>query len=247
MGFLTTGAGVTWAGETGSATVKMTYICGSDDAVDTSYGEVETAYCGYNKISGGKVELYNKTWNVNNIAYLQVDASAIDGEIVSATLTVDCQQLSARELYYGVGYNTSEWSSTLTWNTADRSITVIGSTVSTSKATADVSKTFDISAALVGDDDKIATILVYQTAAGGGYVKNPTVSVTYKPAGASYGNITTKYQLEDGTALYNDVVEEIQYGESYEPTIKSFISKFYDYTYKEGANSIAANFSKGRK
>lgn len=162
-----------------NATVKMTYINGS--AADASYGEVETAYCGYNKISGGKVELANSGWGVNNIAYLQIDASAVPAgaTITNASLSVDCQQISARGLNYGVGYNTSAWSSTLTWNTADRSITTMGSVINGSKTTTDKTNVFDISAAFAGDEDNIVTILVYQTAAGAGYVKNPVATITY--------------------------------------------------------------------
>ena len=193
------GGSSAWADE-GSATVKMTYINGSDANVDTSYGEVETAYCGYNKISSGKVELSNKDWGVNNIAYLQVDASNIDGTITGATLTVDCQQITARGLNYGVGYNTAEWSSELTWNTADRSITTMGDVVNGSKTSADKNITFDISAALVGDEDKIATILVYQTAAGGGYVKNPVVTIKYRPT-AQTVTTTTSYNFEGDEAV----------------------------------------------
>lgn len=168
------------------ATVKMTHISGSDADVDTSYGEETTAYCGYNNISNGTVGLANKGWGVNNIAYLQVDASAVpDGAtITAASLEVDCQQISARGLNYGVGYNSSTWSSTMTWNTADRSITTLGNVISGSKTTTDKHNTFDITAAFSGDDDNIVTILVYQTAAGAGYVKNPTVTITYTTSSA---------------------------------------------------------------
>ena len=168
------------------ATVKMTHISGSDADVNTSYGEETTAYCGYNNISNGTVGLANKGWGVNNIAYLQVDASAVpDGAtITAASLEVDCQQISARGLNYGVGYNSSTWSSTMTWNTADRSITTLGNVISGSKTTTDKHNTFDITAAFSGDDDNIVTILVYQTAAGAGYVKNPTVTITYTTSSA---------------------------------------------------------------
>ena len=169
-----------WA-ENLSAPVKMTYINGSDANVDVSYGEVTTAYCGYNKISGGKVEMANKGWGVNNIAYLQVDASAVPAgaTITAASLEVDCQQISARGLGYGVGYNSSAWSSTMTWNTADRSITTMGAVIWGSKETTDKHNTFDITDAFSGDADNIVTILVYQTAAGAGYVTNPTATITY--------------------------------------------------------------------
>ncbi len=171
------GSSGAWA-ETGNGTVKMTYVSGSNDNVSTSYGEVTTAYCGYNKIASGKVELANSGWGVNNIAYLEVDASAVSGTyLVKVELTVDCQSITQRNLSYGVGYNNTDWSSTVTWNTADRSITTIGNTQSVDKSGKDNSKTFDITAAF-SDTKRKATIIVYQTAAGGGYVKNPVVKVT---------------------------------------------------------------------
>ena len=130
------------------ATVKMTYISGTDADVSKSYGAVTTAYAGYNKISNGKVELSNKGWGVNNIAYLQVDASATPGPIKKVTLSGKFQQISARGLNYAFGYNSSEWSESLTWDTADRSITLIsGATVACSKATEDKEATVDITAA----------------------------------------------------------------------------------------------------
>ena len=171
--------------KTVEAKVKATYISGSDDAVDTSYGEIalgEAVYCGYNKISGGKVELGNKGWNVNNVAFLQVDASAVKGDIVSVTLAGDFEQITNRPLNYGVGYNASEWADNLTWNTADRSITLLGDVVTGAKGTADKHIEFDITAAFAEDEDKIVTILVYETAAGAGYIKNPVVTVTYTGA-----------------------------------------------------------------
>ncbi len=175
------GVGQSAWGETHNPTIKMTYINGTAANADDSYGEVTTAYCGYNNISKGTVGLANSGWGVNNIAYLQVDASALpDGAtITAASLTMDCQKISARNLSYGVGYHSAAWSSTMTWNTADRSITTMGALQSVSKQNGEESKTFDIVAAFSGDDDNIVTILVYQTAAGGGYVKNPSVTITY--------------------------------------------------------------------
>ena len=119
--------------------VKMTYVSGSDADVDVSYGEVTTAYAGYNKISGGAVNLANKGWGVNNVAFLQIDASTVPGPITKVTLSGAFQQIGARGLWYGFGYNSSAWSDALTWNTADRSITLIdGQGVTCSKSTADL-------------------------------------------------------------------------------------------------------------
>ena len=163
--------------------VKMTYINGTADAVNTAYGAVETAYAGYNKISGGCIALANQGWGVNNVAFLQIDASAVAGPISKVTLSGSFQQISARELWYGFGYNNSTWSDSLTWNTADRTITLIeGAGVSAGKSTADIEGSVDITAAFAADSDKVVTIIVYQTAAGGGYIKNAKAEVEYQKA-----------------------------------------------------------------
>ena len=190
-----TGLELNYSLPTQQATVKMTYVNGSDgtlsddgvnylpDNRNTSYGEVSTAYCGYNVIRNGRVELKTIKWGVNNVAYLQVDASAVPGTIKKVTLTGDFQQIAARPMEYGVGYNNTllpEDLTTWTWNTADRSITTMGGTWSTAKATADVSHSFDITDAF-RDGSKKKTILVYNLAAGAGYIKNPTVMVEYSP------------------------------------------------------------------
>lgn len=189
--------------ETAYANVKMTYINGSDENVDVAYGEIpldQPAYAGFNKISGDAVALGNKAWGVNNIAYLRVDASSTPGVIQKATLKADFQQISARGMAYGVGYNDSEWSADMTWNTADRSITLMGSTKSTAKATDDVALEFDITDAMKYENGYIATVLVYNTAAGGGYIKNPIVEVEYEP----YEATTTTFDFEDGNKVFTD-------------------------------------------
>ena len=178
-----------WA-DTGAAVVKMTYVNYSD--ADTSYGEIaagSTAEAGCNKLTGTSpsqtVDFYNTSWGVNYITYLQVDASAIPGTITGATLTFEGSGSrpsgGTRTSVYGVGYNSSTWSSSMTYNTADRSITTIGSTwttkVNTSAAFEEVS--FSIYDALKDDADKIVTIIVYETAADHSYIKNPAVEITY--------------------------------------------------------------------
>ena len=200
--------------ETTIGTVKMTYINGSDSDTGTSYGEVTTAVCGYNKISGGKVELGYKGWGVNNIVYLQVDASNIPATatITKVTLTakVSGSTDGKRTTTWGVGYNSSAWSSTLTWNTADRNITTIGVTQSTSNKSASKyeEKTFEITDAFADDADKIATILVYETAAAGGNIKDVSATVEYSLI--PQANFTVKYvcngeEIKNATTLSGSV------------------------------------------
>lgn len=173
----------------GNATVKATYINGyvngSDDFRNNSYGEIsqgDQVYCGDNKISGGNVDLYNNTWpNDTYIAYLQVDASAISGNITKVTLTGEFRKISTngRQMEYGVGYNNSTWSDGLTWNTADRSITTLGDTHKFASEDGEETWSFDITDAFASE--KIKTILVYNLTAGNGYIKNPRVEVEYSP------------------------------------------------------------------
>ncbi|MCR4810794.1 MAG: hypothetical protein K5896_13170 [Prevotella sp.] len=217
---------------TGNATVRMTYVSGSDgssyepsngdpytipDNRNTSFGEIQygdPAYCGYNRISSnGTVILGNIAWNVNNLTYLQVDVSALlgtKGTIRKVTLKGDFQQISDREMIYGVGYNNSEWSSTMTWNTADRSITTLGATQTVSKANDDVELSFDITDAFTSG--KVKTILVYNLAAGAGYIKNPRVTVEYSPnEPVSYAHlnaIKTGYGGASGTISSITLVNE---------------------------------------
>ena len=165
-------------------TTKMTYIDGSNPA--EYYGEVEEAQTGYNKISGGAVELGNAAWGVNQVVYIQVDASAVQADITKVTLSLESSGStdSKRNAAIGVGYNASEWSSTLTWETADRSITTLGDVVwGTSKsATGFEPMSFDITEAFAEDADKIVTILVYNAQAAGSYIKNVKAEVEYSKA-----------------------------------------------------------------
>ena len=198
----------------GSAAVRMTYVNGNDDAADISYGEIaagDAAYCGFNKISAnGVVNLANAAWRVNNLTFLQVDASAISGTIRRVTLKGDFQQISERGLEYGVGYNNSTWTADMTWNSADRSITTLGGTQTVEKATTDKELSFDITGAFT--DTRVRTILVYNLAAGAGYIKNPRVEVEYDPnipvAYAHLNAIKTGWGGAAGTISSIELVNE---------------------------------------
>jgi len=183
-GLLMGGMGA-WA-DTMNPTVKMTYV--DKGNADTSYGEIaagETAKAGYNKIDGGSVVMAYEKWGCNWITYLQVDASSLPSgaTVTGATLTYDQSGStdSKRATTVGAGYNSSAWSSTMTFNTADKTITKVGTTQSTSTTSSSTfeTKSIDITAAFAGDADNIVTILLYETAAAGCYIKNPAVTVTY--------------------------------------------------------------------
>ena len=193
------------------AGVQMTWVDYNNP--DVAAGEIaagQTARSGYSKISAGSVENANAGWGENKITYLKVDASAIPGTIAKATLTADVSGSSdnKRETTWGVGYNSSTWSADLTWNTADRTITLIGATqkTTTKSATTFENKSFDITDAFTNDEDKVVTLLVYETAAAGGYIKNPQVTVEY-----TFGAIvkyTINYVDGEGNALKDATITE---------------------------------------
>lgn len=190
---------VEFAGE--APIVTMTFVNANDP--DASYGELTSVSTGFNKISNGSVEAGNMSWGINNLAYIKVDASKTNGVITKATLKGTFQQISARGLWYGVGYNASEWSPTLTWNTADRSITLIdGTGVSCDRSNDDRQGELDITAAFKNDDDKIVTILVYQTAAGGGNIKDVSVEIEFVPE-SQIRDYTVNYTFE-GNVIKTD-------------------------------------------
>lgn len=166
--------------------VKMTYVNYSDP--DTSYGEIawgNTARSGYNNITNNTVGFPNTGWGVNYITYLQVDASYVPegAAITGATLTFDQSGATdgRRTTGVGVGYNASPWSSTMTYNTANKSITTFGDIqwTSTKSASTFERKSVNILPAFEKDEDNIVTIVLYETAAAGCYIKNPAVAITY--------------------------------------------------------------------
>ncbi len=203
------GVASAWA-DTGSAVVKTTVV--DYDQPDAAAGEVaadETIVVGYNKISGNSVAFANTGWGVNKIGYLQVDASAINGTITGATLTMEVSGSTdnKRTTGWGVGYNDSEWSSSLTYNTADKSITKVGDEVWTTTKIASTfeTKEFNITDALKNDADKVVTIVVYELAAAGGNMKNPKVSIEYISADAQTAQYTVKYL--SGSVEVKDAVQ----------------------------------------
>lgn len=187
-----------------NATVKMTYVDYNNPT--TAIGLIEennTAKSGYNKISGGKVEFGQTGWGVNYVTFINVDASAITDNIVKVTLTAEFSGSTdnKRVTVWGVGYNDSEWSEKLTYEAADRSITTLGGTVSTTTNNNTVFETlnFDITDALANDDDRIVTILIYETAAAGGYIKNPKVEVEHTSEALT--GYTVKFQDQVGNEI----------------------------------------------
>ncbi|MCR5644073.1 MAG: hypothetical protein K6G32_12170 [Prevotella sp.] len=233
-----------FATRTVQATVKMTYICGSDNAVDTSYGDktTETVTGGYNNgykwdtgpgSSISTVDLGKKEWGVNNIIYLQVDASVINGTITKATLKANASGNGDRETEWGAGYNDlvwpSNWQTTMTWNSvgdAGRNITDLTPVADRPIVAKGVTKqiSLDITGAFTNDPDpdKITTILVYETRPGGGSFSNPVVEVEYTPnvknvdiTYAHLNAIKTGYSSPSGTISHIWLVKESEQNPRY--------------------------------
>lgn len=192
--------------------VKMTYV--NMDEPDKAYGEIEegeTAMSGFNKITAGgrgdAVDFGYTGWGVNYIAYLQVNASSIKANIKTATLTFEASGSTdnKRTTGWGVGYNSSEWSSTMTYNSAIRGITTMGDVKWTTTKSSETFEelSFDIADALKKANNGIATILVYETAAAGGYLKNPKVEIewttdqTYNVTFTETNGIAATVTMED--------------------------------------------------
>ncbi|MBQ8593073.1 MAG: hypothetical protein IJ467_02115, partial [Bacteroidaceae bacterium] len=163
--------------------VKMTYVDYNNPS--TAMGEIAegaTARAGYNKISDDGIVGFNTIkWNENKITYIQVDASCYTGDIVSAKLAIEVSGSSdnKRTTGWGVGYNSSVWSADMTYESADKTITTMGDLqwTSTKSSSTFETKTFDILDAFKNDEDKVVTLIVYETAAAGGYIKNPKVTI----------------------------------------------------------------------
>lgn len=172
-----------------SVPVKMTYV--NMDDPDKSYGEIkagETAQAGFNTISNNTVGWGNTKYAVDFITYLQVNVSEIQGTITKATLKFEAMAGTSdnkRALAWGVGYNNSDWSESLTYNTADRSIVTLGDPVpgSSKSGTTWDKHSFDITEAIKNaNKNGFITILVYETSAGGGSLRNPTAEVEWTTA-----------------------------------------------------------------
>ena len=110
----------------------------------------------------------------------------IPGNILKATLKAKVSGAidGDRPTCWGVGYNDSEWLPSMTWNNnSNKSITLLdgGKWTTTNSENTFEDKEFNITGAFTNDDDKIVTLLVYETEAGSGYFKEPYVEIQYEP------------------------------------------------------------------
>ena len=165
--------------ESYTPTVKMTYV--NQSSADTSYGEVTSASTGYNKFSNGTVGFGNTGWGVNYITYIEVDASGLpeNATVTEAKLTATVSGPD-RGHTFNIGYNTSAWSADLTYNTADKTATSLNSTLTTTAGRGSIgTKTGDFIITDAFKSSKKVTLLIWDTAAGGGTVSDVSASITY--------------------------------------------------------------------
>lgn len=218
---------LTQAAENSITTVapQMTYV--DYDNADTAIGYIadgSTARAGYNKISDGTIGMGNTGWGENKITYLKIDASNItDVNIISAVLSLDVSGSSdsKRACEYGIlEIQYTDWDDTLTYNSAVSnnmtSGTLIGNAVSTSTKNADTfeTKTIDITDVIKNDADRIITLAIYETKAGGGYIKNPSVEIEHN--NSTFGITLTanpdtdniEATTEEQTITYNAIVAD---------------------------------------
>lgn len=159
---------------------KVTYV--DYDKADEAMGDLtnSTSQSGYNVIKNGEVALGRADWGANYLTYILVDTYTMPGVVKKATLKAKVSGSidSKRTTTWGVGYNDSDWSANMTWNTADKSITTIGTGFSSKSksATTFENAEFDITETFY-DGKKVKNILLYETAAAGGYVKDITVEI----------------------------------------------------------------------
>ncbi len=195
------------------SSVAMTYVDYSNPS--TSYGIVTPTIAGYNTISGGNIGFGNTGWGANYITYVKLDLSEYKEHNVKSvefSFKGSGSTDGKRSTGWGIGYNSSEWTSDMTYDTADKSITTIGAVqYGTTKSSAVYeSFTWDITDVYNADEDGIITILIYETAAAGGYVKEPAVEVDYEyvekeeePTNVIAGTTTTilNQDFEDASTI----------------------------------------------
>ncbi len=200
------------AGKT-TVTPQMTWVDYDNPAVANGYiAAGSTARTGYHKTPGTSINWGNTGWGENKIAYLKVDASTItDSNIVSAVLSLDVSGSSDNKRTCGYGVLNvayTDWDDTLTYNSASSNGMTSGTTVgemswtSTKSSTTFETKTFDITDALINDADRVLTLAIYETAAAGGYIKNPTVTVEHSNSSV----YTVTYDV-DGTVTEESVLQ----------------------------------------
>ena len=191
----------------GTAPVKMTYI--DYNQADVALGQLDTIRAGYNKDAavGSAIGFGNTGWGENKVGVLKVDVSSIPGTVQKATLKakISGSSDSKRTTGWGIAQTDNAWSADLTYATAGswtvskklNGGTQVWSEYKPSTYYSDAA--WDITEALSGGE-QTATLLVYETAAAGGYLTGAFVEVEYEQFEAT----TTKFDFEGEDKVFTD-------------------------------------------
>ena len=223
-------------------TDKMTYIDGEDGNTSTAYyDDVQTngySNAGYNKINGdGQLVLAYKTWHRNWITLVQVDVSNIEGTITGVNFSIEGSGCTddKRLGKIGVGTLDLDWSKELTWDDYDPTTNTFEQygdiNTSSSKLREDFDEwTWDITEAF--NEKKVVTLAVFATNAGGIYVKNPKVTISYTPADAKSATYTVYFiSNKTGDSFKDPETRTGSVGQTLAPTAEDKAG----YTSKDGS------------
>lgn len=190
-----------------TAPVKMTFI--DQSFPDSINGARDTIRAGYNTAAAVDAAIgFGRTaWGANWIGVLKVDVSAIPGTVQKATLKakVSGSTDSKRGTSWGVALTDNAWAADLNYTTAGAwTVSALlngGKTVDagTTSAVTFNEQSWDITDAL-SSGQATATLLVYETAAAGGYMTEAYAEIEYEPFEAT----TTKYGFEDENKVFTD-------------------------------------------
>ena len=172
----------------GIAPVKMTYV--DYDNPENAPGQLDTIRAGYNKVPGvgGTIGFGNTAWGEDKIGVIMVDVSFIPGTVQKATLKakISGSSDSKRTTGWGLALTDNAWSPDLTYSTVSSwTVSALlngGSQVWSQYKPASYfsDASWDITEALSSGQTS-ATILVYETAAAGGYMTEAYAEVEYEP------------------------------------------------------------------
>jgi hypothetical protein len=187
--------------ETAEVPVKMTYIDQSHP--DSIIGVTDTIRAGYNKAAavGSPIGFAYTDWGCNWIGVLGVDVSAVPGTIQKATLKakISGSTDSKRTTGWGVALTDNAFSADITYTTAGEwapsALLNGGAQVWTAAKAGDKFEEheWDITEALSGGKTS-ATLLVFETAAAGGYMTKAYVELEIE----EYESTSKEIDFEDG-------------------------------------------------
>ena len=246
--------------KTGTATVKMTYV--DQSFPDSIVGAVDTIRAGYNNAPavGSTVPFGRTSWGCNWIGVLKVDVSSIPGTVQKATLKAQISGStdSKRGTSWGVALTDNAWAADLNYTTVGTwTVSALlngGKAVNNTQNAATVFEDaeWDITEAL-SSGQATATLLVYETAAAGGYMTGAYVEVEYEPFESTNKGID--FEDEDVSMFVNVNPSRMTISAVDDATLNSKVAQFaatnrnalpmgfYDFTELTGkASKVAIEF-----